>query len=108
MPMVVEKPMSAENQVFDHVDGVHVTDVQYGSRTRKSFAKINEVLETPNLIEVQKESYEWFITKGLQEVFEEISEITDFNGKLVLDFIGFKLEKTPKYTIEQCKKRDTT
>ncbi len=108
MPMVVEKPMTAVNEMVDHVDGVHVTDMMYGNRTRKSFAKINEVLETPNLIEVQKKSYDWFITKGLQEVFEEISEITDFNGKLVLDFIGFKLEKTPKYTIEQCKKRDTT
>ena len=73
-----------------------------------SFAKINEVLDMPNLIEVQKNSYKWFLEEGLREVFTESTAITDYNGNLVLDFIGYRLEETPKYTVQECKERDVT
>ena len=62
--------------------------VKLGNNVRMSFAKINEVLDMPNLIEVQKNSYQWFLTEGLREVFDETAAITDYNGNLVLDFIG--------------------
>ena len=68
---------------------VNVKPVQLGTNTRMSFAKINEVLEMPNLIEVQKDSYQWFLDEGLNEVFEDISPIADYSGKLSLEFIGF-------------------
>jgi DNA-directed RNA polymerase subunit beta len=73
-----------------------------------NFGKINEVLEMPNLIEVQKNSYKWFRNEGLKEVFRDISSITDYNANLVLDFTGYRIEDTPKYTIEECKERDVT
>ena len=82
--------------------------VKLGNNTRMSFAKISEVLDMPNLIEVQKNSYQWFLTEGLREVFEETAAITDYNGNLVLDFIGYRLEETPKYTVQECKERDVT
>ena len=62
----------------------------------------------PNLIEVQKNSYKWFLEEGLKEVFKDISEISDYQGNLVLDFIDYRLDETPKYTIEECKERDAT
>ena len=65
---------------------VNVKDVQLGTTTRKSFAKINEVMKMPNLIEVQKSSYRWFLEEGLKEVFKDIGEISDYTGNLVLDF----------------------
>jgi len=86
----------------------NIRPVKLGSTVRMSFAKINEVLEMPNLIEVQKNSYKWFLEEGLREVFEETAAITDYNGNLVLDFIGFRIEETPKYTVEECKERDVT
>ena len=67
---------------------VNVKDVQLGTTTRKSFAKINEVMQMPNLIEVQKKSYQWFLDEGLKEVFRDIGSITDNSEKLVLDFGG--------------------
>ena len=76
--------------------------------TRYSYSRIKEVLDMPDLIEVQKNSYQWFLKEGLKEVFEDISPITDYSGNLVLEFIGFKLEAEPKYTIDQAKERDTT
>ncbi|MBR0447277.1 MAG: DNA-directed RNA polymerase subunit beta [Clostridia bacterium] len=82
--------------------------VKLGTNTRMSFAKISEVLDMPNLIEVQKNSYQWFLTEGLREVFDETAAITDYNGNLVLDFIGYRLEETPKYTVQECKERDVT
>ena len=82
--------------------------VKLGNNTRMSFAKINEVLDMPNLIEVQKNSYKWFLEEGLREVFEETAAITDYNGNLVLDFIGFRIDENPKYTVEECKERDVT
>ena len=68
-----------------------------GDTTRISYSKINEVLEMPNLIEVQKNSYQWFLDEGLKEVFEDISPITDFSGNLILEFIDFSLDSEPKY-----------
>ena len=73
-----------------------------------SFSKINEVLDMPNLIEVQKDSYKWFLEEGLREVFRDVSAITDYSGNLVLDFIDYHIEDKPKYTIEECKERDVT
>lgn len=67
-----------------------------GDTTRISYSKINEVLEMPNLIEVQKNSYQWFLDEGLKEVFEDISPITDFSGNLILEFIDFSLDSEPK------------
>ena len=87
---------------------LNVKDVQLGTTTRKSFAKINEVLEMPNLIEVQKKSYQWFLDEGLEEVFRDIGSITDYTGNLVLDFIDYTMDEDPKYTIAQCKARDVT
>ena len=87
---------------------VNVKPVQLGKNVRMSFSKINEVLEMPNLIEVQKNSYKWFLEEGLKEVFSDISAITDYQGNLVLDFIDYRLDDKPKYTIEQCKERDAT
>ena len=79
-----------------------------GDTTRISYSKINEVLEMPNLIEVQKNSYQWFLDEGLREVFEDISPITDFSGNLILEFIDFSLDSEPKYSIEECRERDAT
>ena len=79
-----------------------------GDTTRISYSKINDVLEMPNLIEVQKNSYQWFLDEGLKEVFEDISPITDFSGNLILEFIDFSLDSEPKYSIEECRERDAT
>ena len=87
---------------------VNVKPVQLGKNVRMSFSKINEVLDMPNLIEVQKDSYKWFLEEGLQEVFRDVSAITDYSGNLVLDFIDYHIEDKPKYTIEECKERDVT
>ncbi len=83
-----------------------IHSAQYGDRVRKSYSRINEVLEMPNLIEVQKDSYKWFLEEGLREAFEDISPITDFSGNLVLEFTDFSLDNEPKYSIEECKERD--
>ena len=85
-----------------------IQNVAFGDNKRKSYSRINEVLEMPNLIEVQKDSYKWFIDEGLKEVFEDISPITDFSGNLVLELIDFSLDAEPKYSIEECKERDAT
>ncbi len=87
---------------------VNVKPVQLGNTTRMSFSKINEVIEMPNLIEIQKNSYKWFLEEGIKEVFEDISSITDSNGKLVLSFVDYRIDDNPKYTIEECKERDVT
>ena len=87
---------------------VNIKPVQLGKTTRMSFSKINEVLDMPNLIEVQKDSYNWFLEEGLKEVFSDVSSITDYTGNLVLEFIEYRLDETPKYTVEQCKERDVT
>ena len=81
--------------------------VQYGRRQRRSYARIKEVLEVPNLIEIQKRSYEWFLEEGLREMFQDISPIQDFTGNLVLEFIDYSLGE-PKYTVDESKERDVT
>lgn len=81
--------------------------VQVGKRTRWSFARIKEVLEMPNLIEIQQNSYQWFLKEGLKEMFRDISPIQDFTGNLVLEFIDYSLGE-PKYSVEECKERDAT
>ncbi len=87
---------------------VAVKDVRVGKNTRKSFGKIEEVLQMPNLIEVQKKSYEWFLTEGLREVFRDVAAITDYTGNLQLSFIDYRIDENPKYTIAECKERDAT
>ncbi len=79
-----------------------------GKNERMSYAKVDEVLEMPNLIEVQKKSYDWFIDKGLKEVLHDVSPICDFSGNLVLEFDDYYLDENPKYSIEECKARDAT
>ncbi len=82
--------------------------VQLGKRTRMSYSRIDEVLEMPNLIEVQKDSYTWFLGKGLQEVFDDVSPITDYTENLVLEFVDFYFDENSKYSVEECKERDVT
>ena len=86
-----------------------VHPVQVGKRTRMSFAKVKDVAEMPNLIEVQLDSYKWFLEAGLQEVFNDINPIANFTGNLVLEFVGYNLDmENIKYTVEECKERDST
>ncbi len=85
-----------------------VHPVKLGKNTRMSYGKINEVLEMPNLIEIQKDSYEWFLNEGLKDVFHDVSPIADYAGNLILEFIDYRLENTTKYDIEECKERDAT
>ena len=87
---------------------VKVKPVQLGKTERMSFSRIDEVIDMPNLIEVQKNSYNWFLKEGLKEVFRDISTIEDYSGNLVLDFIDYRLDSQPKYTIKECKERDAT
>jgi DNA-directed RNA polymerase subunit beta len=85
-----------------------VHPVQMGKKIRMSYSKIDEVLDMPNLIEVQKNSYRWFLEEGLREVFEDISPIQDYTGNLVLEFLDYYLEENTKYSVEECKERDVT
>ena len=85
-----------------------VKPVQMGKNTRMTFSKINEVIDMPNLIEIQKDSYNWFVTEGLMEVFKDMSAITDYSGNLVLSFIDYRIDEHPKYSVTECKARDTT
>ena len=85
-----------------------VKPVQMGKNTRMTFSKINEVIDMPNLIEIQKDSYNWFITEGLKEVFKDMSSITDYSGNLELRFIDYRIDEQPKYDVTECKSRDTT
>ena len=85
-----------------------VKPVKMGKNTRMTFSKINEVIDMPNLIEIQKDSYNWFITEGLKEVFKDMSAITDYSGNLELSFIDYRIDEQPKYSVTECKARDTT
>ena len=85
-----------------------VHPVKLGRNTRMSYGKINEVLEMPNLIEIQINSYNWFLKEGLKEVFHDVSPIADYNANLLLEFIDYRLDDEPKYDIEECKERDAT
>ena len=82
--------------------------VTIGKRTRMSFSKIKEIADLPNLIEIQVDSYKWFLEEGLKEVFEDISPIEDYTGNLILEFVDYSLDEKPKYDIEECKERDAT
>ena len=85
-----------------------VQPVQMGKRTRMSFARIEEALAVPDLIEVQKNSYKNFLQEGLREVLADVSPITDYSESLILEFTDYSLDSKPKYTVEKCKERDTT
>ena len=82
--------------------------IKVGRKERMTFAKINEVCEMPNLIQIQTDSYKWFIEEGLREVFDDISPIKDYANNLVLEFIDYSLSDKPKYPKEECKERDVT
>ena len=82
--------------------------VKRGSCERMSFGKINEVMDMPNLIEIQKASYKWFIEVGLKEVFRDMADITDYTGNWVLSFVDYRMDDKPKYTVRECKERDAT
>ena len=85
-----------------------VKDVKFGKTMRKSYAKYDEILQIPNMLKIQKDSYQWFLDEGLREVFKDVGTITDFSGKLELSFLDYTMEDKPKYTIEECKERDAT
>ena len=85
-----------------------VKDVYYGKTLRKSYARHQEILDMPNLLEVQKNSYQWFLDKGLREVFKDVASITDYAGNLELSFIDYSMDEEPKYDVEECKARDAT
>ena len=82
--------------------------VTIGKRKRMSFSKIKEIADLPNLIEIQVDSYKWFLEEGLKEVFNDISPIEDYTGNLILEFVDYSLDDKPKYDIEECKERDAT
>ena len=86
----------------------NVRDVNRGKTIRKSYGRIDEVMEMPNLIEIQKKSYEWFLNDGLKEVFRDTADIVDYTGNWVLSFIGYRMDDKPKYTVYECKQRDAT
>ncbi|MBQ7295124.1 MAG: DNA-directed RNA polymerase subunit beta [Clostridia bacterium] len=87
---------------------VNTTDVKVGTKTRKSYGKIQEVMQMPNLIQVQKDSYKWFLEKGLKEALKDMAEITDYTGNLVLTFVDYRMDDKPKYSVKECKERDAT
>jgi DNA-directed RNA polymerase subunit beta len=109
--------LSDSNKIFNYIktrrvtsmEKNRITPVKAGKGIRMSYSRSKEVLEMPNLIEVQRDSYEWFLTTGLKEVLDDISPIEDYAQNLSLEFIDFKLcEEDKKYTIEECKERDAT
>ncbi len=83
-------------------------DHKLGKTTRKSFSRISEALEMPNLIEVQKKSFEWFRKEGLLEVLRDVSPINDYSGNLSIEFVDYSIDSTPRYSVEECKERDAT
>ena len=85
-----------------------IRDIQYEKASRKDFAKVGDFIEMPNLIKVQKDSYDWFIKEGLGEVLKDISPIEDYSGNLVLEFFDYYMEDKTKYSIEEAKERDAT
>ena len=93
------KPQQVEKMVKPH---------KVGKKTRMSFSKIDEVLEMPNLIEIQKNSYQWFLDQGLMEVLDDVSPITDYSGNLIIEFVGYSLDTVSKYPVEECKERVVT
>ena len=91
--------------VMTHME---IKDVKFGKTERKSYAKYQEILQMPNLLKIQKDSYNWFLNEGLREVFHDVAAITDYTGNLELSFLDYSLDEKPKYTVEECKERDAT
>ena len=87
---------------------VNTKPLKLGKTTRQTFSKINEVIDMPNLIGIQKDSYEWFLTDGIKEVFKDVSPIVDTNGRFELSFVDYRLDENTNYSIEECKERDAT
>ena len=85
-----------------------VKDVYYGKTLRKSYSKHPEILQMPNMLKIQKDSYQWFLDEGLREVFRDVDTITDYTGNLELSFLDYSMNDKPKYTLEECKERDAT
>lgn len=85
-----------------------VKDVYYGKTLRKSYSRHPDVLEMPNMLKIQKDSYDWFLNEGLREVFRDVDTITDYTGNLELSFLDYSMNDKPKYSVEECKKRDAT
>ncbi len=83
-------------------------DVMMGKTLRKSFAKQEQILQLPNMLKIQKDSYEWFLREGLREVFRDVDTITDYTGNLELSFLDYSMNEPPKYSVEECKERDAT
>ena len=83
-------------------------DVLYGKTLRKSFARYEEIQDMPNLLEIQKKSYKWFLETGLREVFRDTDAVTDYSGNLELSFVDYSMDEKPKYSEEECKARDAT
>ena len=83
-------------------------DKYYGKTLRKNFARHEEVMAMPNLLEIQKKSYQWFLDTGLREVFADVASIVDYAGNLELSFIDYSMDEKPKYDVEECKARDAT
>ena len=87
---------------------MQIKDMMFGKTERKSYAKYQEILSMPNLLKIQRDSYEWFLNEGLREVFHDVDAIADYTGNLELSFLDYSLDEKPKYTVEECKERDTT
>lgn len=85
-----------------------VKEQLFGKTKRMSYAKYQEVLEMPNMLKIQKDSYQWFLKEGLREVFRDVGTISDFSGKLELSFLDYSMDEKSKYTVEECKERDVT
>ena len=83
-------------------------DVKFGNTLRKSYAKYQEILQMPNLLKIQRDSYNWFLTEGLREVFRDVAAISDYTGNLELSFLDYSMDEKPKYTVQECKERDAT
>ena len=83
-------------------------EVKFGKTLRRSYAKYEEIIDMPNLLEIQRNSYNWFLKEGLQEVFQDVAAITDYTGNLELSFLDYTMEDKAKYTVEECKERDAT
>ncbi len=97
---------SSSRKILQGVNNLAGHLVNYGKhRTRRSYARIKEVLDLPNLIEIQTNSYQWFLDEGLKEMFDDIMPIDDFQGKLSLEFVGYQLLE-PKYTVEEARQHD--
>ena len=83
-------------------------DVLYGKTIRKSFARSEEIQDMPHLLEIQKNSYKWFLEQGLRDVFKDVASVTDYTGNLELSFVDYAMDENPKYSEEECKARDAT